>query len=151
MIGIDPIKNVRSVKFTTGMNSYFNDVLQLVIKEKHPRIIGLLSYSYSVMKSPFPYEDTGKMKEDFKSSFSVEDLNGDLNTYWMSILASLTLIGKTTKMPCRRLEWLKHSFFDHFKQYLVLDKHIEKYPHFYEQYMAYENIRLLVLYFLNCY
>jgi hypothetical protein len=123
----------------------------LVYIEKHPYILNELLKIGKNLKSPFPYRVTEKIQDDFSNHFSEDDcLNGDLNTYWMNIVASSNYIvrGKSRGISKESIEWLKTSFFDIFKQYKFLEVHIDKYPIFYKEYINHEKARMLILYYL---
>jgi hypothetical protein len=71
------------------------------------------------LDKPFPYMDTDKIQEDFRSDFfnlsDEEDcLTGDFNTYCMNIAGTLSyvLAGNSSKIPQRQIEILQYSFFD---------------------------------------
>lgn len=102
------------------------------------------------LKRPFPYCDTEKIQRDYAIS---EDncLNSDLNTYWMNISGTLSyvLLDKKTEIPYKQIKRLHSSFFEAFKQYHVLENHVEKYPIFYKDYLAYERTRKLLQYYLS--
>lgn len=102
--------------------------------------------------NPFPYRDTDKIQEDFNKELSKEDcLTGDLNTYWMNIVGSLSYVlrGNSKRIPQGQLEWLHLSFFDIFHQYRFLEEKVADYPTFYEEYMNNEKARKLLLDYLS--
>ena len=68
------------------------------------------------LDNPFPYRDTDKIQEDFRTEFfnlsDDEDcLTGDFNTYCMNIAGTLSyvLAGKTNNIPQGQIEMLQKS------------------------------------------
>ncbi|MGA3601752.1 YxiJ family protein [Lysinibacillus agricola] len=115
-------------------------------------IIKQLTDLKNELNKPFPYKDTDKIQEDFRSKFlnlSEEDdcLTGDFNTYCMNISGTLNyvLAGKTTKIPKSQMEFLQMSFFDFFKQYKFFEHKICDYQDFFEEYNNFEVTRKLLL------
>ncbi|WP_459503461.1 YxiJ family protein [Bacillus sp. C1] len=107
---------------------------------------------YSHLYKPFPYRDTRNMYRDFKEMFSEDDcINADLNLYWMNISGTLSYVlnGRIEKIPFEQIKLLHVSFFDHFKQFHFLEKHITDYHLLYRDYMYYERARKLLLYYLT--
>ncbi|MBY0599417.1 YxiJ-like family protein [Bacillus bingmayongensis] len=103
------------------------------------------------LHQPFPYRDVRKMRKDFKEKFDESDcLSADLNIYWMNIARTLSYVlnGKIEKIPLHQIQLLRVSFFERFKQFCFLEKHIENYLLFYRDYMYYEKARKLLLYYL---
>lgn len=100
--------------------------------------------------SPFPYRDTGQIQEDF---FIFEDdcLNGDLNSYWMNIVGSLSYVlrGNSKKIPKGQIDRLHLSFYDIFQQYRFLEEKMDAYPIFYQEYKNHEKARKLLLDYLS--
>lgn len=108
------------------------------------------------LDKPFPYRDTDKIQEDFRTEFlSLSDeedfLTGDFNTYCMNIAGTLSyvLAGKTNKIPQGQIEMLKKSFFDFFKQYKFFEDKIETYNDFFREYKNFEQTRTLLLHLLS--
>lgn len=100
--------------------------------------------------SPFPYRDTGQIQEDF--DISEEDcLNGDLNSYWMNIVGSLSYVlrGNLKKIPNGQIDRLHLSFYDIFPQYRFLEEKMAAYPIFYQEYKNHEKARKLLLDYLS--
>ena len=108
------------------------------------------------LDKPFPYRDTDKIQEDFRTEFlSLSDeedfLTGDFNTYCMNIAGTLSyvLAGKTNKIPQGQIEMLQKSFFDFFKQYKFFEDKIETYNDFFREYKNFEQTRTLLLHLLS--
>ena len=108
------------------------------------------------LDNPFPYRDTDKIQEDFRTEFfnlsDDEDcLTGDFNTYCMNIAGTLSyvLAGKTNKIPQGQIEMLQKSFFDFFKQYKSFEDKIETYNDFFQEYKNFEQTRKLLLHLLS--
>jgi len=104
------------------------------------------------LDKPFPYRDTVKIQEDFRTEFinlSEEDdcLTGDFNTYCMNIAGTLSYVlsGKTNKIPKRQIYILQMSFFDFFKQYKFFEHKTSNYKDFFEEYKNFEEARKLLL------
>lgn len=100
----------------------------------------------------FPYRDTDKIQEDFRTEFLIlsdeEDcLTGDFNTYCMNIAGTLSyvLAGKINKVPQGQMEMLQKSFFDYYKQYKFFEDKIEIYNDFFREYKNFEKTRTLLL------
>lgn len=115
-------------------------------------IINQLTDLKNKLDKPFPYRDTDKIQEDFRTEFfnlSEEDdcLTGDFNTYCMNISGTLSyvLAGKTNKIPKSQIELLQISFFDFFKQYKFFEHKISDYQDFFEKYNNFEETRKLLL------
>ncbi|MGJ7910464.1 YxiJ family protein [Neobacillus sp. LXY-1] len=147
----DPIRNVRRKNLSIGIMVYFDYLLNLVYVEKYPYTINQLLKLKKKLTKPYPSRDTDKIQNDFRSFFSEDDcINGDLNTYWMNIVASSTTIskGKFKEITNKQIKLMEQSFFDYFKQYKFLESHINNYPIFYEEYLNHEKARMLTLYYL---
>jgi hypothetical protein len=108
------------------------------------------------LDKPFPYRDTDKIQEDFRTEFlnlsDEEDcLTGDFNAYCNNIAGTLSyvLAGKTNKIPQGQIEMLQKSFFDFFKQYKFFEDKIETYNDFFQEYKNFEQTRKLLLHQLS--
>ncbi|WP_242691207.1 YxiJ-like family protein [Cytobacillus praedii] len=153
-------KKIRSQQLVQAENVYMNSPrlylayfyeynLKMVSREKMPNILKQLLQLD--LLTPFPYNDTSKLRADFKEHFLEDDcINGDLNTYWMTISGSLSYIlrGYPKEDPQSQIEWLGWSFFDRYKQYRFLEPHIHNYPVFYEEYCNHEKARIVILCYL---
>ncbi|MEY2196890.1 YxiJ family protein [Neobacillus sp. BF23-41] len=107
------------------------------------------------LDNPFPYRDTDKIQEDFRSEFldlsDEEDcLTGDFNTYCMNIAGTLSyvLAGKTINIPQGQIVMLQKSFFEFYKQYKFFEDKIETYKDFFQEYKNFEETRKLLLHLL---
>ncbi|MEH6939441.1 hypothetical protein V7056_16580, partial [Bacillus sp. JJ664] len=61
---LDPIRNIRSEKLSTGVGRYLHNFLKLVITEKQPFIMNELLKLGNKLNNPFPYRDIGKIYND---------------------------------------------------------------------------------------
>ena len=144
-----PAQNVHMISPHSYVAYYYEYILKMVSKEKMPNLLKEV-LQLDLLK-PFPYKDTSKLHADFKEHFLEDDcINGDLNTYWMTISGSLSYIlrGYPKEVPQSQIEWLGWSFFDRFKQYRFLEQHIPNYPVFYEEYSNHEKARIVILCYL---
>lgn len=144
-----PAQNVHMISPHSYVTYYYGYILKMVSKEKMPNLLKEV-LQLDLLK-PFPYKDTSKLHADFKEHFLEDDcINGDLNTYWMTISGSLSYIlrGYPKEVPQDQIEWLGKSFFDRFKQYRFLEPHIPNYPVFYEEYCIHEKARIVILCYL---
>lgn len=124
--------------------------------ENMDNILKQLNEIKNELDKPFPYRDTDKIQEDFRTEFlSLSDeencLTSDFNTYCMNIAGTLSyvLIDKTNKIPQGQIEMLHKSFFDFFKQYTFLEDQIEAYNDFFQEYQTFDQTRKLLLHLLS--
>lgn len=105
--------------------------------------------------NPFPYRDTDKIQDDFRSDFKKlkddeDSLVGDFSTYCMNIAGtrSYILAGSSAEIPQRQIDLLQYSFFDFFKQYKFFENRTTQYNDFHLEYRSFEEARkLLLMYF----
>lgn len=145
-----PTQNVRRNSFPSQILAYYEYMLQVVSREKHPNTIKNCMQLH--LLKPFPSSTIRKLQDDYHSEFREEwCLNGDLNTYWANIYACFSYLVKqqVDDLKNSQLKWLEKSFFQLFEQYEFLEERIEKYPDFYQEYMEYEKARILILYYIH--
>lgn len=144
-----PGQNVQMISPHTYVAYFYESHLKMVSREKMPNLLKQV-LQLDLLK-PFPYNDTSKIRADFKEHFLETDcINGDLNTYWMNISGSLSYIlrGTPKKVPKKQKEWLGRSFFDIFKPFQFLEPHIHNYPVLFEEYHTHEKARMVILCYL---
>ncbi|MFD6509929.1 YxiJ-like family protein [Bacillus sp. NPDC060175] len=111
-----------------------------------------LQKMHSPLHKPFPYRATGKLQRDLKSKFTEDDyINADFNHYWMHTAATLNSVLNENEenITFQQIKWLRKSFFEWFPQYRFLETEIVKYPILYRDFMSYEKVRKLLLYYLK--
>jgi hypothetical protein len=108
------------------------------------------------LDNPFPYRDTDKIQEDFRSDFTKltddkDSLVGDFNTYCMNIAGTLSYVlnGKTADIPQRQIDKLQLSFFNWFQQYKFIEDRINDYEEFSREFKNFEEARMLLLNYLS--
>lgn len=107
---------------------------------------------HSSQHKPFPYRATGKLQRDLKSKFTDEDcINADLNYYWMHTAGTLSYVlnNNEKEIVFDQIKWLRKSFYEWFPQYRFIETEIVKYPILYRDFMNYEKVRKLLLYYLT--
>ncbi|MFB7142793.1 YxiJ family protein [Gottfriedia sp. NPDC056225] len=104
------------------------------------------------LDNPFPYRDTDKIQEDFKSEFSSlpyekDCLTGDFNDFCMNIAGTLSYVlgGKQNKVPKGQVELLRFSFFERFSQYKFIENNLTEYKEFNQEFKVHEETRCLLL------
>jgi hypothetical protein len=115
-------------------------------------IIKRLTVLQYKLGKPFPYRDTDKIQEDFRTEFlnlpeDDNDLTADFNTYCMNISGTLSYVlsGCTKNIPKFQIEFLQYSFFDYFKQYKFFEYKISDYQDLNEEFNNFEETRKLLL------
>ncbi|PEA23829.1 hypothetical protein CN923_26415 [Bacillus cereus] len=115
-------------------------------------IFNELQKMHSSQHKPFPYRATGKLQRDLKSKFTDEDcINADLNYYWMHTAGTLSYVlnNNEKEIVFDQIKWLRKSFYEWFPQYRFIETEIVKYPILYRDFMNYEKVRKLLLYYLT--
>ncbi|MEK5107587.1 YxiJ family protein [Cytobacillus sp. FSL K6-0129] len=99
---------------------------------------------------PMPFEDLTKIYHDFSDSYPLEDLSVDLHTYWMNIAGSLSYVAnnRQDQLSQRQVSLLTSDFFEQFPTYEFLKRVMRDYPHFLDEYMLYDEVRVLLLTYL---
>ncbi|MFJ6208958.1 YxiJ family protein [Lysinibacillus sp. NPDC092081] len=115
-------------------------------------ILKQLTEIKSELENPFPYRDTDKIQNDFRTEFlKLRDekncLPGDFNTYCMNIAGTLSyvLADKINSIPQNQIEVLHKSFFNFYKQYRFFESKVEDYNDFFQEYKTFEQTRKLLL------
>jgi hypothetical protein len=129
---------------------YLNHVLKGV--DNMDNILKQLTEIINELHKPFPYTDTDKIQEDFRTEFNnlskrEDSLTADFNTYCINIAGPLSyvLARKTNKIPQEKMEMLHKTFFDIYKQYQFLEDNIEIYNDFSQELENFEQTRKLLL------
>lgn len=116
--------------------------------------INKLSELYKThLSNPFPYEDTNKIKAEFKGNFAQidENLNADFSDYCSVIEGTITYIlnANVEGIPERQVELIHKSFFERFEQYSFIEERLSYYPNLCNEYNVHEKARRLILDFLS--
>lgn len=106
------------------------------------------------LANPFPYEDTSRMKIDFESDFELsesESLHANFNDYCTLIVGTTSYIlnGNVANIPEKQIEFLNEGFFQRFPQYSFIEAKLENYPEFKNEYINHEELRMLILDYLQ--
>ncbi len=103
----------------------------------------------SELLNPFPYRDTDRIQEFYKSEFSLipdEVFTADFNDYCMTI--SYVLNGNADKIPKRQVSLLRMNFFERFPKYIFLEENVVNFSIFSAEYSSYEKARKMLLEYL---
>ncbi|MGZ0052669.1 YxiJ family protein [Brevibacillus gelatini] len=127
------------------------EVLGLSSEEIRKKISSLYNF---LLVNPFPYEDTNRMKCDFESDFELleeESLNADFNDYCALIIGTTSYIlnGNVAKIPEKQIKVLNEGFFQRFPQFSFVEAKLENYPDFQNEYINHEELRKLILDYLQ--
>ncbi|MED1510760.1 YxiJ-like family protein [Bacillus proteolyticus] len=111
-----------------------------------------LQKMHSPLYKPFPNCDIRKIRKDHKNMFTEDDcISADLNYYCMHTAGTLSYVlnENEKEISFEQIKWLRKSFFEWFPQYRFLETEIVKYPILYRDFMNYEKVRKLLLYYLT--
>ncbi|MCP9279363.1 hypothetical protein COE81_14885 [Bacillus wiedmannii] len=115
-------------------------------------IFNELQKMHSPLYKPFPNFDIQKIRKEYQDMFTEDDyISANLNYYWMHTAGTLSYIlnNNEKEILLDQIKWLRRSFFEWFPQYHFLEIEIVKYPILYRDFMNYEKIRKLLLYYLT--
>ncbi|MCH4565947.1 YxiJ-like family protein [Bacillus sp. ES1-5] len=115
-------------------------------------IFNELQKMHSPLYKPFPNCDIQKIRKEYQDMFTEDDcISADLNYYWMHTTATLSSVlnGNEQNITFQQIKWLRKSFFEWFPQYHFLETEIIKYPILYRDFINYEKVRKLLLYYLT--
>lgn len=115
-------------------------------------IFNELQKMHSPLYKPFPNCDIQKIRKEYQDMFTEDDCkSADLNYYWMHTAGTLSFVlnGNEQNITFQQIKWLRKSFFEWFPQYHFLETEIMKYPILYRDFINYEKVRKLLLYYLT--